>query len=522
MRPSRERIAPSCRLSSSHHHTAPVAAVWMAAVLLPVGVAGGADPFQSLTFDQAMAKAATEKKPVFIDFFTTWCGPCKSLDETTWKDAKVIAWLNDKTIALHIDAEKEEPLADRFKVDGYPTLLFLKPDGTEIDRLYGYHSSSEFITAGDAILSGRDALTRARDKVDAAGGKDPMVRMEYARVLQRQGRKEEALKEYLWCFDEGNRHSVGFGGVRLSYLLRDISALARDYPPARAALVERRDAAREAVLSGKGGLMVTMDFTSLNESLGASDDSLAVYDKLRKEQPGSEIVQQLRQNLMDELLRQRRYAEIADGMDIKAKIDEQFEMFEPGILAKLLDQKYTQEQRKAMEDGRRHLLVQNVSQYYQVLIGLQRYDEAEAAAQRLLKAAPGPETYNNLAWSGYLTGKPVEANVTQAREAYVLTEGRDVAIIDTLARVLNARGQRDEAVEVIEDAMKRLTSPGEQEVLAECLADLGGPRGTPWARYAVPAGVALVLVLLILLRRSRAAARNNPVGAGSAGHPDAR
>ncbi|MHC4796460.1 MAG: thioredoxin family protein, partial [Planctomycetota bacterium] len=66
----------------------------------PVTLPAEDQPFVSLTFKQARAKAKKENKAVFIDFYTTWCGPCKMLDDSTLKDKKVIALLKNKTIPL--------------------------------------------------------------------------------------------------------------------------------------------------------------------------------------------------------------------------------------------------------------------------------------------------------------------------------------------------------------------------------------------------------------------------------------
>ena len=52
-------------------------------------LASAEETFRSITFEQAQTAALQEKKIVLIDFFTTWCVPCKKLDETTWKDEAV-------------------------------------------------------------------------------------------------------------------------------------------------------------------------------------------------------------------------------------------------------------------------------------------------------------------------------------------------------------------------------------------------------------------------------------------------
>src|ERR1035438_4304758 len=68
-------------------------------------------PFTDLSFDAASQKAAHTGKIVLVDFYTTWYGPCQLMDKRTWTDADVIKLLQQKTIALRIDAEKQSDLA---------------------------------------------------------------------------------------------------------------------------------------------------------------------------------------------------------------------------------------------------------------------------------------------------------------------------------------------------------------------------------------------------------------------------
>jgi thiol:disulfide interchange protein len=121
----------------------------------PAGSAGSA--FHALTLDQALAKARDDDKLVMVDFYTEWCGPCKMLDAQTWKDAKVQDWLRTKTIAIKLDAEKESKWSDQYKIAGYPTMVFLKPDGSEVGRLVGFLDGRNFLIKAGNIVGGKDA-----------------------------------------------------------------------------------------------------------------------------------------------------------------------------------------------------------------------------------------------------------------------------------------------------------------------------------------------------------------------------
>src|SRR5437762_213273 len=81
--------------------------------------------FRALSFDKAVEAAKEEDKIVFIDFYATWCGPCKMLDAMTFSDERVEKFIKEKTVAIKVDVEKEQDLARKFRVDGIPTMVFL-------------------------------------------------------------------------------------------------------------------------------------------------------------------------------------------------------------------------------------------------------------------------------------------------------------------------------------------------------------------------------------------------------------
>lgn len=79
------------------------------------------------------------------------------------------------------------------------------------------------------------------------------------------------------------------------------------------------------------------------------------------------------------------------------------------------------------------------------------------------------ESHNALAWAGYLTGAPVEANLAQARRAFELTGGENIAIVDTLARVLATLGHRDEAISVAQEGLAKASTTRDRRTMEACL-----------------------------------------------------
>ncbi|RYG68390.1 thioredoxin [bacterium] len=115
----------------------------------------------SSSYKSALAEAKRTGKPVFVDVFTTWCGPCKYLDEVTYKDPKFVAESRN-WVMVKVDAEKNQEniaLAKKFKVQGYPTMIFLKSNGKEADRAVGGYPASMLVPlmvkASEKALGGK-------------------------------------------------------------------------------------------------------------------------------------------------------------------------------------------------------------------------------------------------------------------------------------------------------------------------------------------------------------------------------
>jgi thiol:disulfide interchange protein len=96
--------------------------------------------FSTKEYWQVLALAKTAHKKIFVDAYATWCGPCKQLQNTTFKDAKVAAYYNKNFINFKIDVEKGEGinLAQKWKIEGLPTLLFIDEKGKIIADHVGY------------------------------------------------------------------------------------------------------------------------------------------------------------------------------------------------------------------------------------------------------------------------------------------------------------------------------------------------------------------------------------------------
>lgn len=113
--------------------------------------------FSSLNFEEAKKAAADSGKIIFMDAYTVWCGPCKKMDRDVFTDPGVAAFFNKNFINLQIDMEKGEgiDLSKTYKVEFYPTLMFIDKDGKVVKQAIGYHSAVQFLKLGQSVLEGK-------------------------------------------------------------------------------------------------------------------------------------------------------------------------------------------------------------------------------------------------------------------------------------------------------------------------------------------------------------------------------
>ncbi|MFS2190176.1 thioredoxin family protein [Mucilaginibacter sp. Mucisp84] len=108
------------------------------------------------SWTEALKQAARQNKYIFVDAYATWCGPCKMLKATTFKNNKVADFYNDNFVNVAIDMEKGQgpALAAEWGLQAYPTMIIFTSKGKPVSGTVGY------IRANDLIKFGRQALNK--------------------------------------------------------------------------------------------------------------------------------------------------------------------------------------------------------------------------------------------------------------------------------------------------------------------------------------------------------------------------
>ena len=144
------------------------------------------------TLEQASAKAKAENKMIFLDCYTTWCGPCRMMARTVFTQEKVGSAMNPKFISVKIDMESEygAPLAKKLQVTAYPTFVIFNADLQEVGRFLGGSEADEFLKK--VKEKGSDNSSVALKARWDSGDRDPQFLQTYLKTLTATYKTQDA------------------------------------------------------------------------------------------------------------------------------------------------------------------------------------------------------------------------------------------------------------------------------------------------------------------------------------------
>lgn len=166
--------------------------------------------FEHGTWKEVLAKAQLEEKPIFVDAYTTWCGPCKWMSREVFPQSPVGNYINSHFIAYKMDMEKGEgpAFAKANNIMAYPTLLYFDSEGNLLHKAAGARDAEGLIQLSKDALSPEKQLGGYIKRYND-GARDKAFLKRYLMMLAESGEEiVKPLQEYWDQTSTEERHSA--------------------------------------------------------------------------------------------------------------------------------------------------------------------------------------------------------------------------------------------------------------------------------------------------------------------------
>jgi thioredoxin 1 len=120
--------------------------LFVTALALTVQTAAWSSGLNWHPHQEGMELGKTSDKDIFINFYADWCHYCQRMDEITFRDPDVIAFLNKHFILVKIEAEEQVKIAKEYYVRGLPMGWFVSSSGEKIAPMPGFIPPDEFLS----------------------------------------------------------------------------------------------------------------------------------------------------------------------------------------------------------------------------------------------------------------------------------------------------------------------------------------------------------------------------------------
>ena len=178
-------------------------------------VAGQGIHFEKKSWKEILELSSKIDKPIFVDVYTTWCGPCKKVAKTVFTQAKVGDLYNKNFLNAKIDGESKEGIefVKKYKIKSYPSFLYLDKNGKVLYKFIGAKKADKFIEAIDEIkIAYKYGGWETMDSIYQSGKGDPNLFYDYYTLMT--GKKRElALNAYLDNLSEDELMNIEIGTV---------------------------------------------------------------------------------------------------------------------------------------------------------------------------------------------------------------------------------------------------------------------------------------------------------------------
>ncbi len=424
--------------------------------------------FEDGDWKTVLAKAKKESRLVYVDVYTTWCGPCKVLAATIFPQKEAGDVYNARFINYRIDAEKGEgiALAKKYKVNGFPTHLFIDPKTEAViyrpmgapQTVAGFNEYAETALAEKADPMTWEVYTRDFK----AGKRDPQFLKAYLIKAERLEQPNDAILDaYLATLD-----TKALPDSTLYFIADQTKTIWNNAVPVLYAYRERLDARDTGEnYDSYQGLSERWLYPSYEVMLAEKNEGklARLEDFIRKNIPEEDQIGQTF------FYRKRFYENTRNKAKQRAAETEEANLYAEMKLADFAagDAKV----RKSLDGQIRYqLAAQELPAGADLDTIVARNIARNAGALRSVRAA---ETLNSLAWKIYEDKKATPADLAQAlkwsAKAMEFTSPHPAqwaANADTHASLLYRTGKKSDAVALEEKAVEALKTAGEKDEAA--------------------------------------------------------
>lgn len=403
--------------------------------------------------DAALREAKAKKRPLLIDFFGIWCPPCNELDALVFRSPEFQAKAKGY-VKLKLDADQAVswPLKERYRVGGYPTVVFATADGDEIGRIVGSRSRTVFVKKVEAAYLARK-LPLSKLKSKSEGG-DAEASLRLAQV--QMDREEYTAAAASFARAHAHKSTVLTMQDRLSWTTAKIKSM-----PQETEASARAKALREAIQSHPHGVD-TLDWGNSLSDLGAAQKDSAM------EAEGLQVLFTAADFLLkqDEAYWAAGEIELtrADVLQIQASAYKQKgdkSAAKTAYAAAALEYEKKMAQHGLSADVERGF---NLERAY-CLAESGKRAEAEALYARLEQTYPDEFTFFYAHASLLRREKDFKAAEPLARKAHALSYGDNrLRATELLAKVLVETSKRDEAKAIVAKVLADTPLPGDPQI----------------------------------------------------------
>lgn len=121
--------------------------------------------FQKLSFSEALKLAKTQNKMIFVDCYTSWCGPCKFMADSIFPQKGTGEYFDKRFISVKYNMEEAEAkeFSALYSVASFPTFWWFSPQGEVIHRMGGAsRTEKEWLSRMDEVLEQGEKLEKLR------------------------------------------------------------------------------------------------------------------------------------------------------------------------------------------------------------------------------------------------------------------------------------------------------------------------------------------------------------------------